>query len=163
VTAESKAQVAVDAAKRAAQEAMHSAKDFAQKEAQVFAAQPKFFRYRVYIIAAYAALIGLTVLTMIPRTPRNRLNAYVLAARGDFILGTYILVRNDSHGDWHDVTFVVNGSHTLKTDWVVRGQSFPVKLKELSPPIDPNEVRDIRIDCSRGTEQYDVTYGAPPP
>ena len=149
---------AADAAKRAAE----SAKGFAQHEAQAFAAQPKFFRYRVYIIAAYAALIGITVLLMLPSAPRNRLNAYVLPARGDFILGTYILVRNDSHGDWHDVTFTVNGAHQLKTDWVVRGQSFPVKLVQLVPPIDAKDVHDIRIECSRGIEQYDVSYASAP-
>jgi hypothetical protein len=93
-----------------------------------------------------------------PRTPRNRLVAYVLPARGDFILGTYILVRNDSHGDWHDVTFTVNDTHQLTTDWVVRGQSFPVRLKQLSPPIEAKDVHDIRIDCSRGSERYDVSF-----
>lgn len=148
--------VAADVAKRAAE----SAKGFAQHEAQAFAAQPKFFRYRVYIVAAYVATIALTVLLMLPSAPRNRLDAYVLPARGDFILGTYILVRNDSGGDWHDVTFTVNGEHTLKTDWVVRGQSFPVKLKQLVPPVDAKEVREIRVACSRGSERYDVSFGS---
>ena len=151
----------MDAAKRAAQDAMHSAKNFAHKEAQVFAALPKYFRFRVYIIAAYVVLVGLSVVTMIPRAPRNRLSAYVLAARGDFIVGTYLLVRNDSPSDWHDVTFTVNGEHVLKTDWVVSGQSFPVKLRELKPPIAEQDVRNIRIECSRGSEQYEVSYGSP--
>ena len=98
-----------------------------------------------------------------PSAPRNRLTAYVLPARGDFILGTYILVRNDSHGDWHDVTFTVNGTHRLTTDWVVRGQSFPVRLKSLTPAIEAADVRDILIACSRGSERYDVSFSESPP
>src|SRR6478735_2631409 len=89
-----------------------------------FKRRSKYDQYRVYIGAVYAALVVLTVIVVVPRSPSNRLGAYVLAARGDFVVGSYIMVRNDSRRDWTDVTLTLNGSHTFKAPALKVGEKL---------------------------------------
>ncbi len=141
-----------------ARAAWDKARDFAAAQYLAFRRRSKWFQYRVYILALYAGLVLVTVFAVMPHTRRNRLDAYVLAARGDFVLGEYILVRNDSSRPWQDVTFTVNGSHTLKAATVEAGTSTPIRLNSLEPPITAPEVQALDIDCSRGHEHYDLNF-----
>lgn len=128
---------------------------------QAFRRRSKYFQYRVYIGAAYVALIVLTVIVLVPRTPSNRLGAYVLAAHGDFVVGSYIMVRNESKRDWEDVTLTLNGSHQFKTPAVKVGEKLTVALKKFQgqgAALQESDVRLLTIQTARGKETYQIKF-----
>jgi hypothetical protein len=126
-----------------------------------FRRRSKYFQFKVYIGAAYAALIVLTVIVVVPRSPSNRLGAYVLAARGDFVVGSYIMVRNDSKREWSDVTLTLNGSHSYKTPALKVGEKMTVALKKFegaSGALQEADVRELTIQTARGKETYRIDF-----
>jgi hypothetical protein len=127
---------------------------------QDFRHQPKFFQYRAYIVAAYVAAAVVTIIAVMPRTASNSLNAYVLAARGDFVVGSYILIRNDSGRDWSDVLVTVNETHSFSAPALAKGDRLTVRLKQLqgSPALKEADVHTVRVHCSRGEETYPVSF-----
>jgi hypothetical protein len=128
-----------------------------------FRRESKFFQYKVYIGAIYAALIVVTVIVVVPRGPSNKLKAYVLAARGDFVVGSYIMVRNDSRRDWTEVTLTLNGTHQFKPNTIKAGDKVAVALKKFTPKaggaaLQESEVQLLVIETAGGKEQYRIDF-----
>ena len=125
-----------------------------------FKGESKYFQYKAYIGAAYIALVLITVIAVVPRSPSNKLKAYVLAATGDFVVGSYVMVRNDSSKDWERVRLTLNGTHMFNVARIPAGEKVTVQLPKFEGdgPLTPDLVHELRIDCSRGHEVYAVKF-----
>ena len=122
---------------------------FVRAQIAEFKRRSKYFQYRVYTIAAFALVMLLTIVVVKPSKVRNRLDAYVIAATGDFVVGSYILVRNDSRKDWTDVRFIVNTApNNAPANLVIRdSQQSSVEA--------PEDVRSMIIRVSARTRDED--------
>ncbi|MCC6807426.1 MAG: hypothetical protein IT381_08380 [Deltaproteobacteria bacterium] len=128
---------------------------------QNFRRRSKYFQFRVYIGVIYAALIVATVIIVVPRGPSNKLGAYVLAARGDFVVGSYIMVRNDSKREWDEVRLTLNGTHAFKAPKLRPGDKLTVALKKFEGPsgaLQESDVRQLTIETARGKETYRIDF-----
>lgn len=128
---------------------------------QNFRRRSKYFQYKVYIGAAYAALIVATVIVVVPRGPSNKLGASVLAARGDFVIGSYIMVRNESKRDWTEVELTLNGTYHFKAPALKAGEKVVVGLKKFQGPgaaLAEADVRELTIETPRGKETYRISF-----
>jgi hypothetical protein len=127
-----------------------------------FRKRSKYFQYKALIGAIYVTLIVATVIVVVPSSPSNRLKAYVLAARADFVAGSYILVRNDSRKDWDNVVFTLNGTHRFLAPALKAGDKVRVDLKAFAAdgraPLSEAQVRVLDISTSRGSERYTVSF-----
>lgn len=128
-----------------------------------FRASSRFFQYRAYIAAAYIAVIVLSVIVVVPRSPSNRLRAYVVAARGDFVLGNYLVVRNDSSREWQNITLTLDERYTFTAPALAAGDKLTAPLKKFKskdgqPPPKDADVKLLRIDTSRGSERYPLSF-----
>jgi len=127
-----------------------------------FRKRSKYFQLRALIGAIYVFLIVVTVIIVVPGSPSNRLKAYVLAARGDFVVGSYILVRNDSHKDWKNVVLTLNETHVYVAPPLAPGEKVRVDLKafvaKAQPPLLETQVRTLDIATSRGSERYTISF-----
>ena len=137
---------------------------FVRAQIAEFKRRSKYFQYRVYTIAAFALVMLLTIVVVKPSKVRNRLDAYVIAATGDFVVGSYILVRNDSRKDWTDVRFIVNGTHEAKLEVLPRGEQATLRLSKFTPlqsagPLHEADVNELWVECSAGKEHYPVSFG----
>jgi hypothetical protein len=135
---------------------------FAVRHWKEFRKHPRYFQLKAAIGVVYVLLIVTTVVVVVPRTPSNRLSAYVLAARADFVAGSYILVRNDSSKEWEQVILTLNGTHRYAAPPMKPGDRVRVELKAFVSPtsgtLTESQVRELELSTSRGTERYLVNF-----
>lgn len=150
----------------ALQELWQSLSEIAKTRWAAFRKKNKYFQYRVYIITAFSVLMLATFIVVQPKRVRNRLGATVMAAKGDFVVGAYILIRNDSGDDWlGEVRVNLNGTHDTRIrEGIKRGQQVTLKVgqfvpkKMASPTLSEAEVHTVWIKCSEGIEKYAVKF-----
>lgn len=141
--------------------ATKTVRDALERAWRDFRRRSKYFQFKVYIAAAYIALIVATVIVVVPRGPSNKLGASVLAARGDFVIGSYIMVRNESSRDWAEVTLTLNGAYRYKAQALKAGEKVVVGLKKFQGPgaaLTEADVRDLTIETPRGKETYRISF-----
>lgn len=150
--------------KKNLQNAGRSTEELVRAKIAEFKRRSKYFQYRVYTIAAFAMVMLLTIVVVMPSRQRNRLKAHVTAAKGDFVVGSYILLRNDSGNDWTEVRVNLNGTHETRLRELRNGQQATLQLGQFAPkkgnaPITESEVTVVWVKCSLGVEKYPVTFG----
>jgi hypothetical protein len=125
-----------------------------------FRRSDRFFKMRVGIVAAWAVL-SLATLWGACATPgqHNALGADVQVNR-DSIMGTQLLVRNESDHIWEDVVLTLDDgwSYTQRTmrpqDLVVLSVSSFRKGDE-APPRE-HRPRALTISCQQGSGRFDL-------
>jgi hypothetical protein len=144
----------------AAADALDACRGHAAELADGFRRSDRFFKMRVGIVAAWA-VISLATLWGACATPgaHNALGADV-QVDGDSIMGTQILVRNESEHIWEDVVLTLDDGwrYTQRTmrsqDLVVLSVSSFRKGDE-SPPRDLRP-RALTIACRQGSGRFEL-------
>lgn len=138
--------------------ALGAAGDLAGELAQGYRKSTRYFKLRAAVIGAWAFLSVVTLFAACPSSgPTNSLGAEArLLSRNEpgMLLGTQVLVRNDSRRIWKDVVLTLDGGwryerKTLRpqdklvvsiTQFRKEGASAPAEL----------EPRSITIECEEG-------------
>ena len=109
-----------DLALGAAQTAQTAAMDAARDLAQRYEKSSRYFKLRAAVVASWALLSALALWLACPSSgPRNGLGAEAQLA--DSILGTQVLVRNESDRTWTEVVLVLDGTWRYERKRTVRG------------------------------------------
>ncbi|GEJ57284.1 hypothetical protein [Anaeromyxobacter diazotrophicus] len=125
-----------------------------------FRRSDRFFKMRAGIVAAWAVLSLLTLWGSCA-TPgqHNALGADVQVNR-DSIMGTQLLVRNDSDRNWEDVVLTLDdgwryAQPTLRPQDLVVLSVSSFRKGDEAPPRD-HRPRALRISCRQGSGRFDL-------
>jgi hypothetical protein len=143
-------------AAQAAQRVKELARDVASDLAEGFRKSSRYFRMRVGVVAGWAVLSIATLFASCPASgPANTLGAVVQVLPGDeSLMGTQLLVKNDSARNWTDVSFTLDGGWRVERKTVRAGDKVVLSLRQFqkdgaSPP-ENLRLRSIRIESRQG-------------
>jgi hypothetical protein len=121
----------------------------------------RFFRMRLGVVVAWAAISGVTLFAACPSSgPANSLGADIQVLRESFVGGTQVMVRNDSDEMWTDVVVTLDGEWrwrqpTLRAkDQVVVSTAHFRRGQE--PPPAEYRPRRLEVECRQGSHALDV-------
>lgn len=134
-----------------------AAKDLASEVAEGIRKSDRYTRMRAAVVGTWAVLALVTFWVACPSTgPDNSLGA-VVQLLPESIMGTQILVHNDSDRLWTDVVFTIDGTwrHARKT---IRGGDKVVLSAEQFARDGEAAPRDLKpgvlvIECEQGQVQ----------
>ena len=130
------------------------ARDLAQEVAEGYRRSSPTLRLRAAVIGTWVLLSAATLWAACPSSgPRNSLGAEVQIS--DEVLGTQVLVWNNSGGMWTDVVLTLDGGWRYETRTVREGQKLMVGVSRFrkdgaSAPGDLKP-RTLTIDCREGS------------
>jgi len=111
---------------------------------------------RIAVVAGWAVLSIATFFAACPASgPTNALGAVVRVLPGDeSLMGTQLLVSNESGDNWTDVTFTLDDGWAHERKTVRAGDKIVLSLRQFrkegaSPPEDLKP-RALRIECGQG-------------
>jgi hypothetical protein len=140
----------------AAQRVKDLARDMATDLAVGYRKSTRHFRMRAGVIAGWAVLSIATLFASCPSSGRtNALGAVVQVLSGDeSLMGTQLLVKNDSGETWTEVAFTLEGGWRFEKKTVRGGDKVVLSLRQFqldgaSPPADLKP-RSIRIETHQG-------------
>jgi hypothetical protein len=132
------------------------ARDVAADLADGYRKSTRYFRMRVGVVAGWALLSIATLYASCPSSgPTNALGAVVQVLSGDeSLMGTQLLVRNDSGENWTEVAFTLDGGWRFEKKTVRAGDKLVLSLRQFqkdgaSAP-DDFRPRSIRIESRQG-------------
>lgn len=133
--------------------------DFAER----YRKPTRYFRMRVGILGGWVLISLVTLFASCPPSgPTNSLGAIIqVLPRSESLMGTQVLVSNESHQNWTEVTFTLDGEWQLKKKTVRPGDKVVLSLdkfrkEDLSPPPDLSP-QSIRIDAAEGQATEKLT------
>jgi len=133
------------------------ARDLATDVADGYRKSTRYFRMRVAVVAGWAMLSIATLWSACPSDgPTNALGAIVQLLSGDeSLMGTQVLVQNESGENWTDVTFTLDGGWAFERKTVRAGDKVVLSLRqfrkeEAAPPEDLRP-KTLRIDSAQGS------------
>jgi hypothetical protein len=140
----------------AAQRVKDLARDVATDLAQGYRRSSRYFRMRVGVVAGWSVLSLVTLFASCPPSgPSNSLGAVVrVLPRAESLVGTQILVANESSGTWTDVAFTLDGQWRFEKKTVRAGDKVVLSIEKFrrdgaAPPADLKP-QTIRIDAEQG-------------
>jgi hypothetical protein len=137
------------------------ARDLAGELAQGYRRSSRYLRLRGAIVASFAALSLFAVwASCLPAGSRNGLGAEAQLL-ADSIMGTQLLVKNDSDRNWTEVAFTLDGGWRLERRTVRAGDKVVVPLARFTRDgvAPPKELRprSLEIRCAEGEATAPLT------
>ena len=137
--------------------ALGAAGDLASDVAGGYRKSTRYFKLRAAVVGTWALLAIVTIWAACPSSgPTNALGAKTqLLAAADSLLGTQVLVENDSDRMWRDVVVTLDGGwryekKTVRPSEKLRRPAHPV-LEGRRRPLPPRcRPRTITIECAEG-------------
>jgi hypothetical protein len=140
----------------AAQRVKDLARDVATDLAEGYRRSSRYLRIKVGVVAGWALLSLVTLFASCPPSgPTNALGAVVqLLPRQESLVGTQILVSNESGGNWTDVAFTIDGEWRFEKKTLRAGDKLVLSMDRFrkdgeAPPADLKP-RTLRIDAQQG-------------
>jgi len=141
----------------AAQRVKDLARDVATDLAEGYRRSSRYFRMRMGVVAGWAVLSLVTLFASCPPSgPTNSLGATVtVLPRSESLVGTQILVANESSGNWTDVAFTLDGQWRFEKKTVRPGDKVVLSIEKFrrsgggAPPADLKP-QTLRIDAEEG-------------
>jgi hypothetical protein len=141
-------------------DAILNSKAIAEELVSDFQASDRFFKYKVAVIAAWAAMSALTLVLACPsaRTdPSNRLSAEAHVEQVPTLDSAIpvVVVQNRSETPWQDVRFILNGTYASTTAAVTSRGKAIVEIRKFigpngRPPATAIAPETLTIQCSEG-------------
>jgi hypothetical protein len=138
--------------------ALGAAGDLAADVAEGYRRSTRYFKLRAAVIGTWALLSVVTLWAACPSTgPSNALGAkfqLLLRTEPGVLMGTQVLVENDSSSVWRDVVVTLDGGWRYEKKTVRPQDKLVLSLSQFrrdgaaAPP--ELEPRTITIDCSEG-------------
>jgi hypothetical protein len=141
---------------QAAQRVRDLARDVASDLAEGYRKSTRYFRMRAGVVAGWAVLSIATLFASCPPSgPTNALGAVVQVLPGDeSLMGTQLLVKNDSSQNWTDVSFTLDGGWRVERKTVRAGDKVVLSLRQFQRDgaSAPDDLRpqSIRIESRQG-------------
>lgn len=138
--------------------------DLATEVTGTYRKSTRYFKLRLAVIGGWAFLSLLTMWLACPSTgPSNRLGAEVQVS--EELLGTQLLVWNNSGEMWTDVTLTLDGTWQWKAATIREGQRMVVGTNRFSSDgvAAPASLkpRSLVIKCAQGTATLPLAGRAP--
>jgi hypothetical protein len=138
--------------------AMGAAGDLAADVAEGYRRSTRYFKLRAAVIGTWAVLSLVTLWAACPSSgPNNALGAkfqLLLRSEPGVLMGTQVLVENDSGAIWRDVVVTLDGGWRYEKKTVRPQDKLVVSLsqfkKDGAPAPAELEPRTITIECSEG-------------
>jgi len=138
--------------------ALGAAGDLAGDFAETYRKSTRYFRLRAAVVGTWAILSAVTFWAACPSTgPSNPLGAEAqLLSRNEpgMLMGTQVLVKNDSRQIWRDVVLTLDGGWRYERKTVRPQDKLVVSItqfrKEGAPAPPGLEPRSITIECQEG-------------
>ncbi len=138
--------------------ALGAAGDLATDLAEGYRKSTRYFKLRAAVVGTWAVLSAVTLWAACPSSgPTNSLGAEAqLLSRNEpgVLIGTQVLVRNDSRRMWTDVVFTVDGGWRYEKKTVRPQDKLVVSITQFrkdgatAPP--ELEPRSLTIECQEG-------------
>lgn len=130
------------------------ARDLAGDVAEGYRKSSRYARLRAGIVAGWAALsLFAAWATCLPSARTNALGAEVQLL-ADSIMGSQILVKNDSDGNWTEVVLTLDGGFRHERRTVRAGDKVVVPLahflRDGEHPPSASSPRELEIRCAEG-------------
>lgn len=119
--ADAQKEAAAERTRAAARDATHWLRGEAQRLYEGYNRQSKFFKWRSWIVGAYATIAVGSVVMALP--PMNTIDAYVVPTT-DYSNRLILSVKNESGEEWTDVRLVLDGTWEFRKDRVGPGESI---------------------------------------
>jgi hypothetical protein len=139
--------------------ALYVAGDLAADVADGYRKSTRYFKLRAAVVASWALLSAITLWAACPSSgPTNALGAkfqLLLRSEPGVLMGTQVLVENESRSIWRDVVVTLDGEWRLERKTVRPQDRLVLSIEQFkkdgaSAPADLAP-REIRIHCSEGT------------
>jgi len=130
------------------------ARDLAGDLADGYRKSSRYARLRGAIVASWVLLSAFAIwATCLPSAETNALGAEVQLL-ADSIMGTQLLVKNDSDGNWTEVAFTLDGGWRHERRTVRAGDKVVVPLAQFvldgERPPKTLQPRELEIRCAEG-------------
>jgi hypothetical protein len=152
------------AAHRVARDATGMAKDLARDLAEGYRRSSRYLRMRAAVAGTWSLLALGTLWLACPSSgTRNALGAEIQLAES--IVGTQVVVQNDSERAWTEISLVLDGGWRYERKTVRPGEKLILGVtqfrKDGAPAPGDLRPRSIRIDCEQGQVAGPLTQRAP--
>lgn len=116
---------------------------------------------------SYGLIVAFTIpFAKPPSLSTNEIGAKILVLPGDFVVGNYFIIHNETNVHWKSVTFEIDQGYKVYRDLVQAGEKVTLYVKDfkkkvvrtrrgkkipktISAPIDL-PLSELRIECSEG-------------
>ncbi len=126
-----------------------------------------YFQLKAFLLVGYVAVVMVTLLWAPPSShAKNQIGARVLVLEGDIVVGSYLIIENDSGAHWRNVIFEIDDGYRVERDLVMAGEKVTLFIKDfhkrvvrkrrgrdialrVRAPVDL-ALTQLRIECSEG-------------
>lgn len=141
------------------------ARDLATDLTEGYRKSTRYHKMRLAVIAAWAVLSAASLWAACPSTggPTNSLGAEVQIS--EELLGTQLMVRNGSGGNWTDVRLALDGGWRWETRTVRSGTQLVIATSKFTRDgaAAPSDLRptSLVIECAQGKATASLSPRAP--
>lgn len=101
-----------------------------------FRARSVYFQLKALVLAVYVGLVVATVVFVpIGGSAANDLGARIVVLDGDFIVGRYFVIHNESRMHWRNVTITVDDGFAVERDLVQAGDKLTLYAQDFKKTV----------------------------